>query len=90
MNKSVRSDPKFAPVKLGWLFKKRNQASLVHNVAFILTFSVLPEHSTEIGDLIQPVPGVLYEDSKLKKGDPRRYQVNDDISFRLLSDSDLF
>ena len=38
--------------------------------------SVLPEHSTEVGDLIQPVPGVLYEDSKLKKGDPRRYQVN--------------
>lgn len=36
---------------------------------------VLPEQSTEVGDLIQPVPGVLYEDSRLKKGDPRRYQV---------------
>jgi hypothetical protein len=36
---------------------------------------VLPEHSTNVGDLIQPVPGVLYEDSKLKKGDTRRYKV---------------
>ncbi|CAF0916817.1 unnamed protein product [Adineta ricciae] len=35
---------------------------------------VLPEQSTEVGDLIQPVPGVLYEDSRLKKGDPRQYQ----------------
>lgn len=37
---------------------------------------VLPDQSTEVGDLIQPVPGVLYEDSRLKKGDPRRYQVD--------------
>ncbi|CAF0994598.1 unnamed protein product [Rotaria sordida] len=36
---------------------------------------VLPEHSSDVGDLIQPVPGVLYEDAKLKKGDPRRYQT---------------
>ncbi len=36
----------------------------------------LPERSTNVGDLIQPMPGVLYEDSKLKKGDPRRYRVN--------------
>ncbi|CAF1232293.1 unnamed protein product [Rotaria sordida] len=36
---------------------------------------VLPEQSTEVGDLIQPVPGVLYEDARLKKGDPRRYQT---------------
>ncbi|CAF3344293.1 unnamed protein product [Rotaria socialis] len=35
---------------------------------------VLPEQSSEVGDLIQPMPGVLYEDSRLKKGDPRRYQ----------------
>ena len=39
-------------------------------------FLVLPEQSTDIGDLIQPVPGVFYEDSRLKKGDPRRYQVS--------------
>ena len=45
-------------------------------LSFLPLLSVLPEHSTEVGDLIQPVPGVLYEDSKLKKGDPRRYQVN--------------
>ncbi|CAF0848591.1 unnamed protein product [Rotaria sp. Silwood1] len=36
---------------------------------------VLSEHSSDVGDLIQPVPGVLYEDGKLKKGDPRRYQT---------------
>ncbi|CAF3267394.1 unnamed protein product [Rotaria socialis] len=36
---------------------------------------VLPEQSTDVGDLIQPVPGVLYEDARLKKGDPRRYQT---------------
>ncbi|CAF0786639.1 unnamed protein product [Adineta ricciae] len=36
---------------------------------------VLPEQSTEVGDLIHPVPGVLYEDSRLKKGDPKRYQT---------------
>ncbi|UJR25599.1 hypothetical protein I4U23_006943 [Adineta vaga] len=36
---------------------------------------ILPEQSTEVGDLIQPVPGVLYEDSRLKKGDPRQYQT---------------
>jgi hypothetical protein len=41
-----------------------------------LDLLALPEHSTDVGDLIQPVPGVLYEDSKLKKGDPRRYKVN--------------
>ncbi|CAF1551381.1 unnamed protein product [Adineta steineri] len=35
---------------------------------------VLPEQSTEVGDLIQPVAGVLYEDSRLKKGDPGQYQ----------------
>jgi len=43
---------------------------------FYLDLSVLPEQSTDVGDLIQPMPGVQYEDSKLKKGDPRRYQVN--------------
>ncbi|CAF0866259.1 unnamed protein product [Didymodactylos carnosus] len=36
---------------------------------------VVPEQSTDVGDLIQPVPGVLYEDRRLKKGDPRRYQT---------------
>ncbi|CAF2413865.1 unnamed protein product [Rotaria sp. Silwood2] len=36
---------------------------------------VLPEHSSDVGDLIQPMPGVLYEDAKLKKGDPRRYKT---------------
>ncbi|CAF2314905.1 unnamed protein product [Rotaria sp. Silwood2] len=36
---------------------------------------VLPEQSIDVGDLIQPVPGVLYEDARLKKGDPRRYQT---------------
>ncbi len=43
---------------------------------FYLDLPVLPEQSTDVGDLIQPMQGVLYEDSKLKKGDPRRYQVN--------------
>ena len=46
------------------------------NPSFYLSTVVLPEQSTEVGDLIQPVPGVLYEDSRLKKGDPRQYQVN--------------
>ncbi|CAF4331279.1 unnamed protein product, partial [Didymodactylos carnosus] len=36
---------------------------------------VVPEQSVDVGDLIQPVPGVLYEDRRLKKGDPRRYQA---------------
>ncbi|CAF1310301.1 unnamed protein product [Adineta steineri] len=36
---------------------------------------VMPEQSTEVADLIHPVPGVLYHDSKLKKGDPKRYQT---------------
>jgi hypothetical protein len=46
---------------------------------------VLPEHSTNVGDLIQPVPGVLYEDSKLKKGDTRRYKVYHERFFFLYS-----
>ncbi len=37
---------------------------------------MLPEQSTEVGDLIHPVPGVLYEDARLKKGDPGQYQVS--------------
>lgn len=42
----------------------------------LLQCVVRPEQSTDVGDLIQPAPGVLYEDYRLKKGDPRRYQVN--------------
>lgn len=68
--KPSRSDTKFAPVKLGLSTRSSRPLSM------LAVLSVLPEHSTEVGDLIQPVPGVLYEDSKLKKGDPRRYQVN--------------
>jgi hypothetical protein len=44
--------------------------------SFSFNLLALPEQSTAVGDLIQPVPGVLYEDSKSKKGDPRRYKVN--------------
>ena len=77
MVKASRSDPRFAAVKLGRA-PRRFSFALDH---FTDRSLVLPEHSTEVGDLIQPVPGVLYEDSKLKKGDPRRYQVN----FRLVT-----
>jgi len=52
---------------------------------FIYFFVVLPEQSTDVGDLIQPMPGVLYEDHRLKKGDPRRYQVNASFFFSSIS-----
>jgi len=51
------------------------------NFDLLFFFVVLPEQSTDVGDLIQPMPGVLYEDHRLKKGDPRRYQVNACIPF---------
>ncbi len=49
---------------------------IILNKSFYPFLVVLPEHSTEVGDLIQPAPGVFYEDTRLKKGDLRRYQVN--------------
>lgn len=45
-------------------------------ILYSLSLLAIPERSTNVGDLIQPMPGVLYEDSKMKKGDPRRYKVN--------------
>lgn len=85
--KSHRPEPKFAAVKLGLLFLSFGRFRIgFFSWSFL---SVLPEQSTEVGDLIQPAPGVFYEDSRLKKGDPRRYQVNITSSvstFRIIFD----
>jgi hypothetical protein len=67
----AQSYPKYVPVKLGLYILAFNLYSL-----FFSSFVALPEQSTDVGDLIQPAPGVLYEDSKVKKGDPRRYKVS--------------
>ena len=71
--KSDQHSSKYAAVKLGeFLLFHRSANQSIFSFLFML---VLPEQSTDVGDLIQPVPGVLYEDTRLKKGDPRRYQV---------------